>query len=93
VELLPFDRNATPIPADKAPADVLIVSGEVASGTIPLINQQLAKPEAFVIITANNAATASMTGRGYRMVSTVDNDKAITQYSPKDGQVETYLKI
>jgi zearalenone synthase (highly reducing iterative type I polyketide synthase) len=92
LELLPFDENAKPVAADQAPADVLIVSGEIAGDleAIALMSQQLAKPEAIVIINANNALTASLTGRGYRPVSTVDNDTAIVQYSPKDGQTEAY---
>lgn len=90
VELLPFDKNAIPVAAEKAPADILIVSGKIASEAIARMSQQLAKPEAIVIINANNAVTARMTGRGYRAVSTVDNDNSIVQYSPKDDQTEAY---
>lgn len=88
--MVPFDENAKPVAADKALADVLIVSGDIAKESIALMSQQLAKPEAIVIIIADNAAAASMTGRGYETVSPVDNDKVLVQYSPKNDQTEAY---
>ncbi|CAO2653522.1 Nn.00g029330.m01.CDS01 [Neocucurbitaria sp. VM-36] len=92
-ELLPYGEDTTPTPSNKALADVLIISNEISGNFenfIALTSQQLAKPGAIIIISTYNKVAVSLTDIGYHLISAIENDKSIVQYSPNEAEPEAY---
>lgn len=91
-QILSLGENNTPVPADKAPSDLLIISPEPSDPSnleklIDLARQQLAKPEATIVVTASNDAAASaLVGKGFQIVSHVEDGKSIALYSSREAQ-------
>ncbi len=94
-QILSLGENDTLVPADKAPADLLIISHEVSDPSnleslVSLASQQLAKREATIVVTATNTAAASrLAGRGFQVVSSIDGGKSLALYSHKEVQSES----
>ena len=90
-----LDWNGSPVPADKASATLLIISLDVSDPSnleslVSLASQQLAKREATIVVTTSNeAATSTLAGRGFQIVSGIEGNKSLALYTYKDAQSET----
>ena len=92
-QILLLDENDTPVAADKAPADLLIISGAVSDpgsleNLISLARQQVAKREATIVVTAGNKAVASrlVVGGGFQTLPGIEDGKSLVLYSHKEAQ-------
>ncbi|KAB2571293.1 Highly reducing polyketide synthase curS1 [Lasiodiplodia theobromae] len=91
-QIVSLGENNAPVPADKAPSDLLIISHEPSDPSnleklIDLARQQLAKPDATIVVTASNDAAASaLVSKGFEIVSDVEDGKCIALYSSREAQ-------
>lgn len=91
-QIVSLGENKAPVPADKAPSDLLIISHEPSDSSnleklIDLARQQLAKPDATIVVTASNDAAASaLVGKGFQIVSNIEDGKSIALYSSREAQ-------
>ncbi|CAG8971039.1 hypothetical protein HYALB_00005277 [Hymenoscyphus albidus] len=89
-----LDGAGSTLPVNEASADLLIVSlgasdSETLGSLLLSASQQLMKREAYIIVTANNNATASsLVDRGFNIVSNIDDHNSLALYIHQEPNPE-----